>query len=306
MINLISISDELKDFPESLYFTRHFYHGAKPLDGKEDALWGMTLLTAGSMRFRWNETNANRDEVLKTILKETRKNTCSGSCVGEKKSCDCKHRIVPLELIHSKIVVQAEKEADTFQVKADGIITKNRLLVPTVTVADCVPLFLYDTKSKATGAFHSGWKGTGIIGEGVRRMCEAYDTSPENLCAAIGPHIGSCCYCVDEERKNYFTENFGSCCIKELAPEQISQANSSLKYSLSLTEANLHVLKNSGIPEENIVVAQDCTCCSTFGNVKGSKNVFGSFRRQAAFLPAEISADQRSRSMTVQAAFVIR
>ena len=75
-----------------------------------------------------------------------------------------------------------------------------------------------------------------------------------------------------------------------------------LNYSLDLTKANLFVLKKAGILEENITVATDCTCCSKFSD---GKNVFGSFRRQAAFLPESVSLDEKSRAMTVQAAFVI-
>ncbi|MBQ0050926.1 MAG: polyphenol oxidase family protein [Treponema sp.] len=298
MLNKISVKDHLKGKEESHYITLPFYLDSKPLENSPK--WGMTLLTAGTMRFRWNETNQNREDQIKQILKELDKFTCSGSCVGEGHLCDCKKKFTSVELIHSKIVLEAKSAEDTLNQKADGIITRNRFLVPAVTVADCVPLFLYDTESGAVGAFHSGWKGTGIVGEGVKKMTELYGSKPEKICAAIGPHIGNCCYNVDEERKVYFTENFGPQCISK--PSVIKDER--FPYALSLTEANLIVLKNAGIPEENIVVATDCTCCTCFDS-NSKKNVFGSFRRQAAFLPPELDADARSKSMTVQAAFVI-
>lgn len=257
-----------------------FYFGGKPLGDSDERTfprWGMTLLSAGTMRFRWNEENPNREKVF-----------------GEIPATN-KH-IVPIELIHSKIIVEAKDSNDTKNVKADGIITKNPDLIPTVTVADCVPIFLFDTKTQGFGVFHSGWKGTGIAGIGVQKMMGAFGSKPENICAAIGPHIGKCCYCIDEERAKYFRENFGEKCVSKSGSED------KFPYSLSLTDANLFVLKNAGIKEENIVVATDCTCCSKFSN---GKNVFGSFRRQAAFLPAEITKEKRSKSMTVQAAFVI-
>lgn len=296
-----------------------FYFGGKPLSDEKSPRWGMTLLSAGTMRFRWNEKNENRDKIFEEILE-------SQNSKGKK--------IVPIELIHSKIVVEAKNYGDTKNIQADGIVTKNRNLVPAITVADCVPIFLYDTKTGAFGVFHSGWKGTGIAENGVKKMAELYGSKPEDICAAIGPHIQSCCYNIDEERAKYFTENFGKNCVSENISEtkvsedkisenepsknaqEVSKSELSKKssenqekkfsYALSLTQANLFVLKKAGIKEENIVAAKDCTCCAKFSN---GKSVFGSFRRQAASLPPEIlknlEKDELSRKMTVQAAFVI-
>lgn len=310
MINKISIKEELEklSLQKAKYFTLPFYFDGKALENKEDkkeARWGMTLLKAGSMRFRWNEKNDERKKLLTKILNEQKKPVCSGNCSSSEGKCDCKLKVLPVELIHSKIVVEAKKEEDTKNLQADGIITQNPLLVPTVTVADCVPIFLYDRKKKAIGAFHSGWKGTGIAGEGVKKFAELYGSEPEDISAVIGAHIGSCCYFVDKERADYFTKNFGEDCISKAGEQKDgneTEAASALSYRLSLTEANLFVLKKAGIKEENILVAEDCTCCSKFLN---GENIFGSFRRQAAFLPPEIDAEARSRSMTVQAAFVM-
>lgn len=276
MINTISLTDFITEDCEFVKIP--FYYNKEKIDS---AFWGMTLLKAGSMRFRWNEVNENRKKL---------------SSFFENKI------ISPIELIHSKSVVESKSENDTNNIQADGIVTQNSNIVPTVTVADCVPLFLFDTKTEAFGVFHSGWKGTGIVGEGVKKMSELYGSYPENICAAIGPHIDSCCYFVDEERAKYFTENFGKDCIEKIENEKLKIENSSLTYKLSLTNANLFVLKSAGIKEENIVIAKDCTCCLTFE--KSKKNVFGSFRRQAAFL--DLSNDEKSKKMTVQSAFCFR
>ena len=306
MINKISIKSQLeKTFSkESKYILLSFYYNGGALESAQHARWGMTLLTAGTMRFRWNETNENRTKVLKEILTEIKNPVCSGNCSSSEGVCDCKLKSVPIELIHSKIVVEAKEACDTKGLQGDGIVTLNPLLVPTVTVADCVPIFLYDKETKAIGAFHSGWKGTGIAGVGVEKMIELYGSKRENICAAIGPHIGSCCYFVDEERAEYFTKNFGEKCVEKATTfknQKDEELAKRFPYRLSLTEANLYVLKNAGIREENIVVAQDCTCCTKFEN---GQNIFGSFRRQAAFLPQSLTAEEKSRLMCVQAAFV--
>lgn len=288
-INHISVRnyiEESESGEKSLFVALPFYFDGKPIGG---AGWGMSLLAAGSMRFRWNESNERRAKFLETL-----ENDFFNSPAGKK-------TFVPLELIHSKIVYDIKTACDTKNKTGDGMITKNQFLIPVVTVADCMPLFLYDRETCVFGAFHSGWKGTGIIGEGIKLACEKYGSKPENICVAIGPHIGDCCYKIDESRAEYFCENFGESCVKKSAT--VDERNPELKYDLSLTEANLSVLQKSGIPNENIVVADDCTCCTTF---RDNKNVFGSFRRQAAFLPPEVCADERSRSMTVQAAFAFR
>ncbi len=285
------------------YILLPFYKNGKPLQNGRQ--WGMTLLTASSMRFRWNEKNEEREKLLQKIVKENFNDVCSGSCAAEMQKCDCKHKFVSVELIHSKTVFTVQEEAQTLNKKGDGIVTGNKLLIPSVTVADCVPLFLYDSVKNVAGVVHSGWKGTGIIENAVKMFVKEYSSNIEDICVAIGPHICSKCYCVDEERKNYFLNNFGNCVTKADEKEKDLKKTSDgklLNYHLSLTDANLFAIKRSGILEENITVATDCTCCTQFSDLSF---VFGSFRRQAAFLSENIDEETRKKSMTVQAAFVL-
>ena len=307
-INYINIAEFIEknaragNFLKEKYVLLPFYKDGVPLTGKR---WGMTLLAAPSMRFRWNEKNEERTKLLKSIIAENCKSVCSGACVADFQKCDCKHKIAGIELIHSKTVFSIKSEEDCLNRKGDGLVTDNSLLVPVVTVADCVPLFLYDSQKGVSGAVHSGWKGTGIIRNAIQTAVEEYGSKPEDICVAIGPHICSRCYCVDEERRNYFLENFGECVRKSEKREselQKTKEGRLLNYELSLTDANPYAIKQAGIPEENITVATDCTCCTTFSN---GKNVYGSFRRQAAFLPDSVDDETRKKSMTVQAAFVL-
>jgi YfiH family protein len=290
-------------------------------------MWGMTLKAAGSMRFRWNETNPNRDQFLAELCARF-----GGAGKGGQK------QVVPLELIHSKIVFDVKEAGDIFQRQGDGIVTQNPSLVPVVTAADCVPLYFYDSKTGAFGVAHSGWKGTGIAAEVVALMKKNYGSDPRDILAAIGPHIHDCCYLVDKERAKYFSDNFGSDCVQKLSQAQdggvqeaggpglfghedafgknqkFSQAQNSRGpglfgheqnlvqaqnagglYRLSLLRANLNVLLGAGVLEENIVAAKNCTAC---------EERFGSFRREAAALADRPGLD-KSRLFTTQAAFVI-
>lgn len=163
----------------------------------EGPVWGMTDFSMGTMRFRWNETNKSRISFLNDL---------------------CGNNATPasLELIHSKIVYDIEDAVEVHLKQGDGIITRNKAIVPVVTVADCMPLYIYDTKSGTFGALHSGWKGTGIVGEAIKIIEEKYCSKPENICVAIGPHIGSCCYDIKGERAEYFKNNFCEECIEKL------------------------------------------------------------------------------------------
>ena len=260
-----------------------FYKDGKALDS--GAKWGMSLRAALSMRFRWKETNPNRISFLEGLCSE-----------GGKKL-----RPVSLELIHSKIVYDLTDGSETAEKTGDGMISVNRSLVPVVTVADCMPLFLYDPVTGVFGAFHSGWKGTGIIADGIALAMEKYGAQAEDACVAIGPHIHSCCYTVDEERADYFASHFTADAVKRTGEYDEKGKN---LYELSLLEANLAALKKAGVREGNIVVATDCTCCARCAVREGTDYYpFGSFRRQAAFQAVELSSERKSRLMTVQAAF---
>lgn len=254
----------------------------------------LTLRSAGNMRFRWNEHNERRISLFSKIS-------------GLKKS------FVPLELIHSQIVVDVKSKEDTKNMQADGMITKNPDLLPVVTVADCVPIYLYDDVTGVFGIVHSGWKGTGIIGKAIKLAEKNYGSKPEDFMVIIGPHIRDCCYIVDQERADYFSKNFTPECITPLEENgtcfcggrglaiEWNNGNGKL-FRLSLEKANIEVIKKAGVKEENICLVNECTCCN---------EMLGSNRRQTAINVKEnnidvslLSVEEKSKLFTVMAAFV--
>lgn len=246
--------------PTDTFITGRFYFEGKPLDNAP--VWGMSMRSAGSMRFRWNETNPVRDAFLRNV---------AGS----------DHDIVPVELIHSKIVYTVFHKEDTLGCTGDGIITANRKLIPVVTAADCMPIFIYDVRTGVFGALHSGWKGTGIVETALLQSKKDFCSNIRDFCVVMAPHIHDCCYVIDKDRANYFKETFTPSCV-----HPVSDCENSDFYALSLAEANLSVLKKLGIPEENVYICKDCTCCN---------EKFGSFRRESV---------SGGGSFTVQAAWV--
>ena len=227
----------------------------------------LSLLKAGSMRFRWKEKNQNRENFIQTIQNQNGK------------------IFVPVELNHTKDVFDVKNADDTNEKVGDGIITTNKNLIPCVTVADCVPIYFFDRKSGVFGIVRSGWKGTGIIEKALLLANKNYNSLPSDFSVVIGPHINECCYIVNEERALYFTKNFGNECVVPLEadgscycggrglPITWNNGGGNL-YRLSLSKANLFVLKKLGVKDENIFVSKDCTCCD---------ELYGSNRRQTAF-----------------------
>ena len=266
------MNDKLLTFP-------FIQNGIELKPGKQAPVAGMTLRAAGTMRFRWNETNPTRQLLLQKIR---------GS--GE---------IVPVELIHSHIVYDVHNASDTHNLQGDGIITTNTSLIPTVTVADCMPLFLWDPVTKVFGIVHSGWKGTGIAAQAIKLAKQKYNSKPEDFCVILGPHIHDCCYIVNQERADYFTQNFGAECVKPLEeggncycggrgfPVAWNNGGGPL-FRLSLEKANLYSLEKAGVKKENINIINECTCCN---------ERFGSNRRETVL-------NGQPDSFTVQAAFI--
>lgn len=245
-------------------------------------LAGMTLRSAGSMRFRWNETNPARQAQLSLMTASSPEKV-----------------FVPVELIHSHIVYNVKSSQDTQGLQGDGIITKNTSLIPTVTVADCMPVYLWDPVTKVFGIVHSGWKGTGIAVDAMNLAAKEYGSRIQDFCVILGPHIQDCCYIVNEERADFFKENFGSDCVKPLEeggkcycggrgfPVAWNNGGGQL-YRLSLKKANVFALEKAGVKKENINIIDECTCCN---------EKFGSNRRETVL-------SGLADNFTVQAAFI--
>lgn len=140
----------------------------------------------------------------------------------------------------------------------DGLITDVPNIPLVIFGADCVPVFLLDTRNKAIGMAHCGWKGTGerMAERTLQEMIHVFGTEPKDIIAAIGPSIGKCCFQVDDPVVELFKENI------EFAEDIIfDDPNEVGKYRIDLWETNRRLLADMGV--ENIEVANLCTMCDT-------------------------------------------
>lgn len=83
----------------------------------------------------------------------------------------------------------------------DGHATATPGLLLTVTVADCIPVYLVDPVRRAVALLHSGWRGTAgqILRRGVETLIQAAGSKPANIVAHCGVGICGDCYEVGSE-----------------------------------------------------------------------------------------------------------
>ena len=103
-------------------------------------------------------------------------------------------------------------------VNADAIVTDKPNLSLTIRTADCGPILLADTKKHIVAAVHAGWKSTvqGLI-ENTVHLMQMHGSTPQDIVAAIGPHLQIQSFEVSEEMKalfpplhqHFFTEENG-------------------------------------------------------------------------------------------------
>lgn len=83
---------------------------------------------------------------------------------------------------------------------ADGHATGSAGVLLTVTVADCVPVYLIDPDARRVALLHAGWRGTaaGMLHAGVE-LLRAHGSLPDHLLMHCGVAICGRCYEVGSE-----------------------------------------------------------------------------------------------------------
>lgn len=131
----------------------------------------------------------------------------------------------------------------------DGILVRGSGLAASVTVADCMPIYVCDFASGAFGVLHSGWKGTGILASAVAALAAAAGSPPAAISIILGPAIGPCCYAVSEGRALGFEREFG--------PESVLRRDG--RHYLDLRAANLALARRLGVGALSSIDL--CTSC---------------------------------------------
>jgi YfiH family protein len=188
---------------------------------------------------------------------------------------------VTLRQIHSDLIHYITEPPDK-QPVGDGLITRTPGILLAIQAADCLPVVLVDTKRRAIGVFHAGWRGTlkRIVEKGVGEMHRNFGTRAHDLKAAIGPGVHSCCYEVGPEVRTQFESQFayGAALFREvkesdpvrekypmlfLTARAPGHSELPKKIFLDLVEANRRQLLAAGVLARNITASPLCTSCRT-------------------------------------------
>ena len=163
----------------------------------------------------------------------------------------------------TNVAVVREEDRGTRFMETDGMVTNVPGICLVTFYADCVPLYFVDPVKKVIGLSHSGWRGTvhkmGKVT--VEKMTEVYGTNPADVVAAVGPSICQDCYEVSEDVIAKFRDSFEECHWQQLFYQKEEQREAG-KYQLNLWKANELVLKEAGIPKDQIAVTNLCTHCN--------------------------------------------
>ena len=146
----------------------------------------------------------------------------------------------------------------------DGHVTDEAGILLTVSVADCVPVFLVDPSRRAVALLHAGWRGAaaGILERGLEAL--GGDAVVREVQMHLGPAICGSCYEVGGEV--FEALGYG----RPPSPE-----------SIDLRAALAHRAVAAGIDPVRITVSEHCTRCGEGGFFSHRGGDSG---RQVAFL----------------------
>ena len=138
----------------------------------------------------------------------------------------------------------------------DALVTNLSGVAIGVRTADCVPILLFDPDKAVIAAVHSGWKGTvqRIVQKAIYAMKQNYGVRPETINAVIGPCIGFDSFQVGEEVVQYFKDQGFP--LDKIWKFNEGEGVSPMYHGhhIDLVGANRWILKESGVPEENVSV----------------------------------------------------
>lgn len=161
-------------------------------------------------------------------------------------------RAVCMHQVHGNHVVLV-KDTSVLQIPdTDGLLTKKKNIPLGVLTADCLPILLYDPKKEIVGVAHAGYKGImkGIVHEIVQKFREQ-ESNPRDMMVGVGPGIGVCCYTVGRDRIEMFQKTFPK--FRDYYRREGG------KYFLDLKKLAFLQLREEGVPDAQIEIADICT-----------------------------------------------
>lgn len=220
---------------------------SKLLTGNQELIHGISTRTGGSPPFYNNLSKHVGDD--EAAVKLNRDKFFGDLGIDQT-------RLVHANQVHScnvRIVTEPGLYRDT-----DGLITSEKNLFLVISVADCLPVMIYDEKNQIAGNIHAGWRGTykKIVSRAVEFLISKCGSKAENLKIFLGPCIGRQNFEVGSDVADMFDGKF------------VMKATN--RYYVDIIADNTEQLEQFGIKKNQIETSGLCT----FENV-----VLHSYRR---------------------------
>lgn len=151
----------------------------------------------------------------------------------------------------------------------DGHATGSPGLLLTVSVADCVPIYLLEPGSRRIALLHGGWRGVaaGILERGAGVLAELSGSGPPAFHLHFGPSICGDCYEVGAE-----------------VFEALGLAPPGPRAVLDLRRVLAQRALRLGIPERNVSISSYCTRCGDGGRTPFFSHRGGCAQRQVGYM----------------------
>jgi hypothetical protein len=158
--------------------------------------------------------------------------------------------------VHGSRLAVAEGEPWGEPPAADAVATAHPGRAVGIATADCVPLLLASARGEWVVAVHAGWRG---LAGGVVEVAASFlrERRPEGgWLAALGPHVGPCCYEIDEPVVAALRPRFASDLDDALRPTRPAH------WRLDLGWLARRACERAGFDPACIgVLADACTAC---------------------------------------------
>lgn len=161
-------------------------------------------------------------------------------------------RVVGAEIVHGTKVAIVSDVSLAIIPGTDALVTKEKNLFLSVTVADCLPVFFYDPVAKITGIAHVGWKGMllDVIGKTVETFKKC-GSERKNIFVEIGPGIQKDHFEIQKKDEHLFSL-YRECVIYR-----------ENKVFVDLSRIARIQLKKSGLAPSHITQNLLCTFCES-------------------------------------------
>ena len=107
--------------------------------------------------------------------------------------------------VHGKKVICADNAKKNNKIiEADGLYTRKTNTICAIRTADCLPVFITDTRGSIVSLVHAGWRGLAknILPEMIKKL----RVPPPDLRVFLGPAIGPNCFEVGKDVHDCFSD----------------------------------------------------------------------------------------------------